>query len=166
MRKSMLVLILLVSVGAAWAQTGNSSGIPTDNWIGYLTGTYLISYQGSVLIPTGSGLPAELPGVMLGIISIDSKGNLSGSVTVIGTQVEEFDIAGEVTLSGCCAGTVHLAPTSRLTGIVESKYERFVFLYKEKELRTIMVDAGVPGVTPLILGTWKQMSPVPNAATY
>jgi hypothetical protein len=153
MKRVILLVLMLSAVAAAQTNCG----------LGSIAGTYAASYIGWVFVPqTG----AALPGTILGVISIGYDGKLSGGGAVSGLgPVVDWDISGTVETKPDCTGTLRMKLKPRAGGPTETETDRFVFFPGDKSLFTTAVDMG-PNYYPGFIATWKQISPLPNAAAW
>ena len=157
--KRLVLLTLFLGCAAATAQ----STCTMKN----LAGTYVISYSG-YLAMTGEGAPPPMYATIFGVVSVGFDGTISGGATmnVIGYPSAEYVVPGEVILNSDCTGTFNLQPY--ITGhpeLAEAEIDRFVFNKTSHTMMLTVVSAG-EGLSTASLGTWNQISPVPNAATW
>ncbi len=154
-----LALALALTAGVAAAQECN---------IQMMQGTYVVTYEGWLAVPTGGAVPAMLPGVIMGVLSING-GTISGTATVIaGGDKAEYEAApgGTVNMKSDCTGTMTLKMKVKgSTAPASTEIDRFVFLREDREIRVMIDTLGIPAV-PMVLGTWKRISPVANMATW
>jgi hypothetical protein len=135
-------------------------------------GTYAVSYDGWALMPqAGSPMPVVAPGVILGVVSIDHDGNLSGGETVIiAGQLVEYEITGgKLTIQSDCTGSMRLLIRPKGTGGPSAPVvERFVALVsgQDTEIRTTILSMEGSPVGAMSLGIWKRMSPTAGAANW
>jgi hypothetical protein len=132
-----------------------------------LKGTYAVSYSGWV----GAAVPGAPPPVyatIFGVVSIEYDGTISGGVTmtVAGVGATDYVVPGTVTPNDDCTGKLNLTPypmgNPKAAG---AETDRFVFDGATKTiLLTIVSNAN--GIASAALGSWKQISPQPNAATW
>ncbi len=154
MKRAILVMLLLCGVAAAQSVCG----------IETVRGTYAASYLGWL---TFAGTTTPMPGVIFGVMSIDWNGTLSGTAAVGGMgPVTDYVVSGTVTVNPDCTGTMTMSVKPKTgTGPPETEVDRFIVFPQDKEIRVVMWDIG-PAAYPAILGTWKRISPVPNAASW
>ena len=157
-----LTLLMLVALAAAMAQPNCSMNTSMD----MLKGTYAVSYYGLLqVVQPGAASPMTTTGGIVGIISIGSGGEISGGAAVSGFgPVTDYEVAGTAQLTGC-AGKLSLKVRPKGAKDWGTEIDRFVLDPAEKTLVVIIVDFG-PGVYPAIQGTWKQISPLPYAASW
>lgn len=165
MKRIMLVILailMLCAVASAQQRPSCFRGV------GSLSGTYLITYEGYLMIPSGSALPVPFPGYIMGVISIDSSGKISGSATSAADIIEEFLIQGTVTLKQDCTGTMRLAVTNERTSAVYKEVDKFIVVGNDDalEIRTIVIDAGIPGISAASISKWERVSLSANAAIW
>ena len=155
--KRVILLVLVLSAVAA-AQTNCNPGA--------ITGTYAVSYIGWVTMVLPGAAPTTFSGTIVGAISIGYDGKLSGGAAVSGLgPVADYDISGTAEIKPDCTGTLRMKSKPRAGGAAEPETDRFVFISGDKTLFVTIVDLG-PGMYPAMAGTWKQISPVPNAAAW
>ena len=157
--KRLIVLILMLSAVAAAQVTC------TLDWI---RGTYAVSYIGWVSLAQPGGTMVTLPGTIVGVISIGNGGGLSGggTVSVAGMgPTADYDIFGTAAINSDCTGTLKMKPKPRAGGPAGTQTDRFVFNPVDRSLVTTTVDMG-PVYYPTLVGTWKQVSAVPNTAAW
>jgi hypothetical protein len=157
--KRVILLVLVLSAMAAAQTTCTLSSI---------VGTYTVSYIGWVSMATPGGTMVTLPGTIVGVISIGYGGGLSGggTVSVAGMgPTADYDIFGTATVNSDCTGTLKMKPKPRAGGPAGTQTDRFVFNPVDRSLVTTTVDMG-PVYYPTLVGTWKQVSVVPNAAAW
>jgi len=132
-----------------------------------LTGTYAVSYQGTVLIPQQDGTTSTLPGLILGVFSINRDGTFNGGATVnIGGQNAEYAGTGTIDLGRGCVGTITMnMGVKGAGGPLSQEVDRFVFVPTENELHVMQYSFSMP-IGAVVLGTWKRISPLPNAAVW
>lgn len=157
-----LTLLMLVAFAAAMAQPNCSMNITMDS----LTGTYAVSYYGSMqIMQPGATSPTTATGGIVGIISIGSDGAISGAAAVSGFgPVTDYEVAGTAQLTGC-AGKLSLKVRPKGATDWGNEIDRFVLDPDGKTLVVIITEFG-PGVYPAIQGTWKRISPLPRAASW
>ena len=163
-----LALVLLLVGGTAAAQMPTVR-MPECN-LRMLQGTYAISYQGWLYFPAGGGYPEmQVPGVILGVRSIASTGVITGDATVIlpfGKAVYETTEGSFAAVNPDCTGT--LTRFGRVKGSSDppsKEVDRFVFLRETGELVVIKEELEW-GTIPMVLGSWKRMSNVPDQAQW
>jgi hypothetical protein len=157
--KRLIVLILMLSAVAAAQVTC------TLDWI---RGTYAVSYIGWVSLAQPGGTMVTLPGTIVGVISIGNGGGLSGggTVSVAGMgPTADYDIFGTAAINSDCTGTLKMKPKPRAGGPAGTQTDRFVFNPVDRSLVTTTVDMG-PVYYPTLVGTWKQVSAVPNTVAW
>ncbi len=132
-----------------------------------IAGTYSVSYLGWLTMQQPGGTSVTLPGTILGVVSIGYDGKLSGVTAVAGLgPVVDYEVIGTTELKSDCTGTLRLQVRPKgSTRAYETEIDRFVIDPDAKTLLAIMSDLG-PGVYPVVLGTWKRLSPVPNSANW
>jgi len=160
--KRLIVLILMLSAVAAAQVTCTLDSI---------RGTYAVSYIGWVSLAQPGGTMVTLPGTIVGVISIGYGGGLSGGGTTsmagMGPTVD-WDISGTATVNSDCSGTLKMTPKPRAGGPAGTQTDRFVFNSHDRSLLTTIVDLAQGGQVfyPAIVGTWKQVSALPNVAAW
>ncbi len=155
MKRLILLVLVLSAVAAAQPTCGPES----------IRGTYAVSYLGWLTITQPGAAPVTMSGTILGVLSIGSDGKLSGVAAVAGLgPVTDYDTWGTVEIKSDCTGTMRLKFKHK-GGSEATEIDRFIFLVEEKTILTTVVDMG-PGLYPAMLGTWKRISPVPNAANW
>ena len=157
--KRLVLLTLFLGSVAATAQ----SNCTMQN----LAGTYAISYSG-YLAYTFEGAPPPVYGTIFGVVSVGFDGTISGGATmnVIGYPSAEYAVPGQVILNADCTGTLNLQPYVKgFPESAETEIDRFVFNKTSHTMMLTVVSAG-EGLSTASLGTWNQISPVPNAATW
>jgi hypothetical protein len=157
--KRLIVLILMLSAVAAAQVTC------TLDWI---RGTYAVSYIGWVSLAQPGGTMVTLPGTIVGVISIGNGGGMSGggTVSVAGMgPTADYDIFGTAAINSDCTGTLKMKPKPRAGGPAGTQTDRFVFNPVDRSLVTTTVDMG-PVYYPTLVGTWRQVSAVPDTAAW
>ena len=155
MKRLILLIPVLCAVAAAQVNCNMSA----------LAGTYAVSYIGWVTMVQGTS-SMTFPGTIVGVISIGHDGKLSGGGAVAGFgPVTDYDISGTVELGSDCTGTLRMKSKPRAGGTAEAEVDRFVFIPDDKMLFATIVDMG-PAVYPAVIGTWKRITPVPNASNW
>ena len=134
-----LLLALALIGGTAMAQNCNLS---------MMLGTYAVSYQGTLAAPQPAGPPAMLPGFILGVLSINYDGTISGGATInVGGEMAEYEGTGTIELKRGCSGTITLRMGVKgIAGPPSEEVDRFVFLPTERELRVMMYKVSMPVV--------------------
>jgi hypothetical protein len=156
MKRLMLLIPLLSAVAAAQGHC---------TLMNAAVGTYAVSYIGWVTVGQGAS-SVTIPGTIVGVISIRWDGTLSGGGAVSGMgPVTDYDISGTVELKPDCTGTLRMKPKRKAGGPAETEIDRFVFVPDQKMLVTTIVDMGA-GFYPAITGTWRRISPWPDAASW
>jgi hypothetical protein len=160
--KRVILLVLVLSAMAAAQTTCTLSSI---------VGTYAVSYIGWVSLAQPGGTMVTLPGTIVGVISIGYDGKLSGGGTTSMAGMgpaADWDISGTATVNSDCSGTLKMTPKPRAGGPAGSQTDRFVFNSYDRSLLTTIVDLAQGQVVfyPAIVGTWKQVSAVPNTAAW
>ena len=159
--KRLILLIPLLAVMAAAQTNCNLSLMP---------GTYAVTYSGWVTVPMPGAAPVTVPGSILGVISIgyDGKINGAGSVAIAPGPSMDYDVSGTIQINSDCTGTLRLNTKPRLGGPAGTQVDRFIFSLEDRTLLTTMVSInnGYADGYPAVLGTWKRISPVPNAASW
>ncbi len=158
MKRIMLLILVLCAVAAAQPRCGVES----------IHGTYAVFYDGWVVLP-GSPFPLTLPGLIMGVISIDFGGKVSGAETVVvlGQRLEYEVLDGSVEIKTDCTGTARTR--FKLKGSSQPPFEvteKIIVLPEDKEIRTIVTDPTGPPEGSMALGVWKKMSSVPKSATW
>jgi hypothetical protein len=151
-----VILTMLLLCGVAVAQSNCTMET--------VRGTYAVSYLGWLTI---EGLPAPIPGVIFGVASIDWNGAISGVASVGGLgPVTDYLVTGTAKVNPDCTGalTLSVQPKDKSTP-PETEVDRIIVFPQDKEIRVVVSNLGA-GVYPALLGTWKRMSPVPNAASW
>jgi hypothetical protein len=124
-----------------------------------LRGTYAVSYTGFVTTASGAAYVA-----ILGVIWIDPSQipNISGGITFTGFGPTAMFVpaAGTVQVNPDCTGTVTLGNPS--TG--QTEVDQFIYDRNTKSLLVTVIRIALGNVAAL--GTWKQISPVPQTATW
>jgi hypothetical protein len=155
MKRFMLLVLVLCAAAAAQPTCGPES----------IRGTYAVSYLGWMTFAQPGAAPVTMPGTVLGVMSIGTDGKLSGVVAVAGLgPVSDYDTSGAVEIKSDCTGTMRMKFKHK-GGSEATEIDRFVFLAEEKVILTTVVDMGA-GTYPAMLGTWKRISPYPNAANW
>lgn len=157
MKRLMLLIPLTLAVAAAQPPCSIST----------IRGTYAVSEFGTLTIIQQDAAPMTATGGIVGVLSVGYDGTISGVAAVSGFgPVTDYDASGAVQVNADCTGTISLKirpkGTTEWTG---SEVDRFVFDQDGKTLVVIVVDLG-PGVYPAVQGTWKRISPLPNAANW
>ena len=160
--KRVILLILVLSAVAAAQTTCTLTSI---------AGTYAVSYIGWASMAGPGGTMLTLPGTIVGVISIGYDGKLSGGGTTSMAGMgpaADWDISGTATVNSDCSGTLKMTPKPRAGGPAGSQTDRFVFNSHDRSLLTTIVDLAQGQVVfyPAIVGTWKQVSAMPNAAAW
>ncbi|MEK7405912.1 MAG: hypothetical protein AAB225_12460 [Acidobacteriota bacterium] len=158
MKRIMLLILVLCAVAAAQPRCGLES----------IHGAYAVFYDGWAVLP-GSPLPLVVPGVIMGVISIDFGGKLSGAETVVvlGLVLEYEVLDGSVEIKADCTGTARTR--ARLKGSSQPPMEiveKIIVLPEDKEIRTIVTQPTGPPDGSMALGVWKRMSAVPKSANW
>ena len=124
-----------------------------------LRGTYAVSYAGFVSTPS-----ATMYVTILGVISIDPAKVpiISGGITFAGYGPAPMFVpaSGTVQVNSDCTGTVTLGNPA--TG--QTEVDQFVYNRDTKSLQATVIRIALGNVAAL--GTWKQLSPIPGAATW
>ncbi|MGA2271544.1 MAG: hypothetical protein ABSH44_24025 [Bryobacteraceae bacterium] len=155
--KRVILLVLVLSAVAAAQTTCTLNSV---------AGTYAVSYIGWVTMVLPDAAPVMFSGTIVGVISIGWDGKLSGGAAVSGLgPVADYDISGTAEIKSDCTGTLRMKSKPRAGGAAEPETDRFVFISSDRTLFATVVDLG-PGMYPAMAGTWKQISPVPNTATW
>jgi hypothetical protein len=134
-----------------------------------LAGTYAVSYQGwlATLLP-GATAPVMLPGVNVGVVSIDSLGQFSGATTLaLGGQLFDAElVGGSLNLNAdCTTGTITIRVRPKgATGPISEETDRIVVFRELHEIQAMAYKTTM-GV-PMVSGTWKRIAPVPNSAQW
>ncbi len=154
-----LMLLILMAFAVASAQPFCSMDT--------IRGTYAVSYYGALTIMQPSAAPMTVTGGIVGVLSINYDGAVSGVAAVSGLgPVTDYEVAGTAQMTNSCTGTVSMKVRPKgskdWTG---TEVDRFVVDPEGKTLVVIVMDLG-PGVYPAIQGTWKRISPVPNAVSW
>jgi len=154
---TILTLILCSMAGAQPVCTANS-----------LVGTYVVSYFGWLTIAMPNAAPITGSGMIFGIISIGYDGKMTGAAAISGSgPVTDYDVTGTIQVNADCTGSLRLTGKARGTNQqpMPNELDRFVFLPETGEARAIISDMG-PGLYPALMGTWKRISSMPNAAKW
>jgi hypothetical protein len=157
--KRVILLVLVLSAVAAAQTTCTLTSI---------AGTYAVSYIGWASMAGPGGTMLTLPGTIVGVISIGYDGKLSGGGTTSMAGMgptADYDIFGTAEVNSDCTGTLKMKPKPRAGGPAGTQTDRFVFNPVDRSLVTTTVDMG-PVYYPTLVGTWKQVSVVPNAAAW
>ena len=146
MRHFSIFVMLLTCTGIAIAQPN----VCTQDTV---VGTYALASQGSVMLPLpGASQPAPVPVVGLALVSMDSKGAVTGSAyQSTGGQLIQFPMPGTMKINSDCTGSVDLG--GGITG-------NLVVLGEGREINSIMT-ATAKG-SPIISARWKRISRIPN----
>ncbi len=168
MRQTALVLSMIL----AFSAMAVAQGVPScQNSIPSIQGTYLVSYQGWLTIPDPSNpyaTPTLFPGVILGVMTIDANGNLSGTTTLGGlSEVAEYESTGTLTLNADCTGVMKYTNKNKKTGYTDSEQDKFFVLFNgnDREIQAIATDIGV-GIVPVLLGKWTRIANKANAVVW
>ncbi len=149
MRK--LTFSILAACGLAMAQPECS--------LQTLRGTYITSYAGFVSTPTATVYVA-----ILGVISIDPSKtpSISGGITFTGFGPTPMFVpaTGTVQVNPDCTGVMTIGNPA--TGQVE--VDQFIYDRDARTLHAVVIRTAVGNVASL--GTGKQISAVPGAATW
>jgi len=161
--------IILLLMGGTTAAQMPSARMPECS-LHMLKGTYVVSYQGWMYLPEGGGYPAmQVPGVIMGVRSIGAAGVITGNATVIlpfGKAVYETTEGSFAAVNPDCTGT--LIRYGRVRGSSDPpsrEVDRFVYLRETGELLVIK-DELEWGTIPMVLGSWKRMSNMPDQAQW
>jgi hypothetical protein len=131
-----------------------------------IVGTYAVSYIGWVTMVVPNAAPATFSGTIVGVMSIGYDGKLTGGSAVSGLgPVADYDSSGTVEIKSDCTGTFRFTSKPRAAGAAEPETDRFVFISSDRTFFVTVVDLG-SGMYPAMAGTWKLISPVPNAANW
>jgi len=161
-----LALILLLTGGTAAAQ--NTPRLPQCN-LQNLPGAYAVTYQGWLAVPLPGSAPLQMPGVIMGVLTISPTGAVTGNATVItpsGKSVWEMTPGSFVDIGRDCTGTMTLY--SRLKGssdVPSKEIDRFALVRGSGELVVIMEELDW-GAIPMCLGSWKRLTSWPNEAEW
>ncbi len=119
-----------------------------------VTGTYALAYQGYLMMSSpGSSQPVPVPAAGLALVSIDTRGTVTGfAYQSVGGQISQSIMPGTIKLNSDCTGTVDWG--GGLLG-------NLVVLGEGSEIRSVMTAAGAMG-NPVISGQWKRISRTPN----
>ena len=154
-----LMLLIPMALAAAMAQPRCS--------IMDLKGTYAVSYSGWVGVAM-AGAPPPVYATIFGVVSIgyDSSINGGATLTVAGVGATDYVVPGTVTLNDDCTGKLNLTPYPKGNPkAAGNETDRFVFDMNTKTIMLTIV-ANANGVASASLGSWKQISPQPNAASW
>lgn len=169
MRRIIFVISLILALSAAAAAQGQSA---CQSGLVSIQGTYVASYQGFLTVPDPTNpyyvTPTMFPGAILGVMTIDSSGNIRGSVTVAGlTEVAEYENRGTLTLNADCTGVMKFTNKDKKSGYTLQEQHKFIVAHNgnDLEIHAIMVDVG-PGIVPVVLGKWKRIAFNINAAVW
>jgi len=157
------MILGLSAIAAAQVQLTCQSGVET------IRGTYLVSSEGWLTIPgAGYVTPTLFPGAILGVMSIDSNGNLSGSATVAGlSDVAEYESKGTVTLKADCTGVMKFKNISKKTGYGSDEEDKFIVVANGNDLEIHAITTNIgPGIVPVMLVKWKRIAYKSNAAVW
>jgi len=162
MRRIIFVFSMILGLSAIAAAQGTSI---CQGGIASLRGTYLVSYEGWLTIPDPTNpyaAPALYPGAILGVMSIETNGKLSGTVTVaVFNEVAEYENEGTVTLNDDCTGELKYygkikGSPSGTQGMLE--IHKFIAVDNGADLELHVIMKSVPGVVPVVLGKWKRIA--------
>jgi hypothetical protein len=140
--------------------------------VGTLRGTYAVSYDGWALMPQpGAPLPLTVPGVILGVVSIEHDGSLSGGETVIiAGQAVEYEITGgNVAINSDCTGTMQILVRVKGSGAKPVPIaERFIVLMRglNNQIRTTVLNSPGAAVGAMGLGVWRRITPMPGSVSW
>lgn len=136
-----------------------------------LTGTYALSYQGTLAFPPapGSSTPVLLPGVLLGIVTYDHTGTLGGTATLaVGGQMADYEVVGgSIKLNPDCSGTatIQVVPSGAPPGTpAGTEIDKIIYLPGEHKFLTMQHQLAMPAI-PMVLGTWTRIDLWPSAGT-
>lgn len=125
-----------------------------------LVGTYEVSYDGLLIVTDPqSGQPMPLASVLLGVLTIDYSGHLSGTATASnGGQIIDIEYSGSVEVTDDCTGIAHwhLKPKGAPGFLPGEGAEKLVIDDAGESVTTILTQ-GVLG-SPVSLGHWKRLS--------
>ena len=161
MKRLLLLIPLLALVAAAQGYNPMSCSLYS------IAGTYAVSYAGELTMAQGAS-SFTFWGTILGVLSIDYGGNLSGAAALGGGgyPVTDYTITGgTVEIKPDCTGTIRIKSKSNAGGPEENEVDRFVYVPDDKTLLVTIVDLG-SGFTVAVNGTWKRISSMPNAANW
>lgn len=156
--KRLTTLTLLTLAASALAAAQQVCRLDT------IRGTYAISVSGWTTIVQP---PMTVFGTILGVVSIDWDGKISGAGAVSGLgPVTDYEVAGTAKIGPECTGTLTMKVRPKGTAqYIGIETDRFVLDPDGKTLLTTVVDMG-PGYYPSMLGVWKRISREPNAASW
>jgi hypothetical protein len=159
------VILGFSAIAIAQGQSTCKEGIES------IRGTYLVSYQGYLTMPDPKNpysTPTMFPGAILGVMSIDSNGKLSGTATLAGlTSVAEYVSEGTVTLKADCTGVMKFSSTNKETNYSDSEVDKFIALINGNDVEIHAIMANVSqGIVPVVLGKWKRIAYKANAAVW
>ena len=154
-----LMFLLLMAFAVASAQPVCS--------LDTIRGTYAVSYYGALTMMQQGAPPMTATGGIVGVLSIDYSGVVSGLGAVSGLgPVTDYEVAGTAQFTNNCTGKISMKMRPKgakdWTG---AEVDRFVADPDGKTLVVIVVDMG-QGVYPAIQGTWNKISSVPNAVSW
>lgn len=160
MRRFMLLLAMSIAVAAAQPNCSTMT----------IRGTYAVSEYGNLMMMQET-TPMTLTGGIVGVVSIGFDGAISGAAAVSGLgPVLEYEVQGNVQFTSNCTGKLLLQ--GRLAGTkvwTLQETDQFVVDPDGKTLVVIQVqlaEQGQPPLYPAMQGTWKQITPVPNAVIW
>ena len=132
-----------------------------------LVGTYMLTYQGSLAMPSPDGSVSFAPGALLGVASIDNSGNITGAgmISVAGQLLEWSIDSGELDVTASCTGTLTTRGTYKGSALPMLETDRIVVLKEDHEIHAMAYQITMPAV-PAILGVWKRISAMPNDAVW
>ena len=146
-----LVLLVLFAVPVA------AQPLCDQHWI---RGTWAYTYEGMLypFMPDGTLSPTPVPIVLLGIVSIDANGAVTGGGTgVMGTQVIEYEFVNSTVEAGpgCTATGKYSLSVPGMGTVPGQGMDRLVLMPGDDEMRAICVQ-GVLG-RPVYVGTYKRI---------
>ena len=168
MKRTLLIFAAILAFSAlAMAQ----SPLTCQAGIEPIVGTYLVSSQGYLTMPDPNNpyaTPVLFPGAILGVMSIDSNGKLSGTSTVAGlSDVAEYESNGTVTLKADCTGVLKFTNTNKKTKYADNEEDKFIVVISgyDVEIHSVMVNVN-NGIVPVLISNWKRIAYKTNAAIW
>ena len=120
-------------------------------------GTYGITHQGTYMMPPpGSPQPIPVPALILGEVSIDSRGELSGggTISLAGTAMKYEIVSGQIQPDSACTAIVRMNVKSG--DMADEGKAWMVVLDEGDELWLIQTESHQAG--PVVTGIWKRIS--------
>jgi hypothetical protein len=119
-------------------------------------GTYAVKYQGTYLISQpGVGQLVPMPALLIGLLSIDRQGQVSGAGTVsLGGKSVDYDANGSIEVGTDCTAVVQLNVSS--AALTDSGKSWMLILEGGDELLAIQTES--QAARPVLAGVWKRIS--------